>query len=90
MNEETNNQEEPNVEINFDENGLANLEGLDMESILKEIDNYTPPKNPYTHEINFDNVTQFTDVLEVLKNLDISVDPNQWKGDTKYIKVKGE
>jgi len=81
---DTNN--ENHVEINFNEP----LE-LDMESILREIDNTrATSKNPYTHEIDFSNVNSLPELIEVMKNLDISVDPNQWKGDVKFIKLKGE
>lgn len=86
--ENNNEQDENQLEINFGE-PMA----LDMESILKEIDNLDinkPPKNPYTHEINFDAVQSLPDMIEVMKHLDISVDPKQWKGDTKFIKLKGE
>jgi len=85
---EDNKKDDNQLEINFED-----AKSFDMESILaglEELDLSKPPKNPYTHEINFDAVESFTDLLEVMKHLDISVDPNQWKGDTKFIKVKGE
>lgn len=84
--EDNNEKDDNQLEINFGE-PMA----LDMESILAEIDSVDlRPKNPYTHEINFDAVESLSDLIDVMKNLDISVDPKQWKGDTKYIKLKGE
>ena len=57
-------------------------QNLDMESVIHQ------QVNPYTHELNFDNITNIADVIEVLKNLQISINPAEWGYDNKYIKHK--
>lgn len=43
-------------------------------------------ESSYTHEINFEEVKTVEDVVAILKSLQVSVDPEQWEQDKKYIK----
>jgi len=66
------------------------LQNLDMMSIVPDSvdEGRVQPINPFTHELNFDNINDINDVVEVLKSLKISIDPNQWEQSSKYIKLK--
>ena len=74
--------------VSFTEEQLAEM--FAMASLPEQPGEVLPQRNPYTHELNFDNIKTVEDVIEVLKSLQINIDPTQWEQAGKYIKPKGE
>jgi hypothetical protein len=74
------------MELQPDENGEIKLTQEQMEAMMAE----QTQTNPYTHELNFDGIKSLEDVIEVLKSFKISIDPNQWEQNSKYIKNKND
>ena len=70
-----------------DENGQITLTQEQMEKMMSLREEHT---NPYTHELNFENIKSLEDVIEVLRSFKISIDPAQWEQDSKYIKPKNK
>lgn len=77
------------ITLTPDENGNVEFTQEQLAEMFQLADK-PKKKNPYTHELNFDNINTLQDVIEVLKSLKVNIDPTQWEQDSKYIKPKGE
>ena len=75
------------MELQPDENGQIKLTQEQMEEMMAMQEEQP---NPYTHELNFENIKTLEDVIEVLQSFQISIDPAQWEQDSKYIKPKNK
>ena len=78
------------VTVEPDENGNVNFSEEQLAEMFTMAEPQQPQINPYTHELNFDAIKSLQDVIEVLRSLKVSIDPEQWEQDQKYIKLKGE
>jgi hypothetical protein len=77
------------IELEANEDGNVELSEEMLAELMAQQQMVEKP-NPYTHELNFDEINTLEDMINVFKTFNLSIDPNQWEQDKKYIKPKGE
>jgi hypothetical protein len=78
------------ITVEPDEEGNVNFSEEQLAEMFQMAEQREQMKNPYTHQLNFDNIKTLEDVIAILHSFDINIDPRQWSQDEKYIKPKGE